>query len=193
MIEYKTNDPTFGQSEHWVYNGGKLKRVACGLVMPRDDDPQAVVLILAEKFQSASAPPEFTALAARVGTWPDIEQELGDFRRLWKFSLLISEPTADEDENEFLKHVPGLKYASDTIPLSIVATPKQSLTESARQMVDALISTRRLNVEAVKAALDQAASQSARALQCLTGWLLAHPAYYEKPYTRELPPSSMCY
>jgi hypothetical protein len=198
MIEYKPRDSTFGQDEYWIYTGEnpdskrlRFKRVACGLVMPRDDEPQAVLVTIAEKYKSKEAPPEFTALKARVGGWLEIEQGLGDMRRQYKFSTLVTEPM-EEGENDFLKKIPGLRYASDTIPLSIVTAPKHALTELARQKVDGFILTGRLNVEAVKNVLDQAPNQAGRALQCLIMYLSEHPAYYEKPTPPpRMPPSWM--
>jgi hypothetical protein len=195
LVEYKRAGALDGGEQWIVHAEGKTdfyKRVCCGLVRPTDNEPSAVILIMGEKYQyeSEGAPSELVALRARVGDWPDIEQGLGEFRKQWKFTTLVTEPV-DEEENAFLRKNSGLRYGSDTIPLAIAAAPKQSVTEIARQRVNGLIEQGRLNVDTVKNELDQAASQGALALQCLITWMLEHPAQYKKPTPPMMPPSAM--
>jgi hypothetical protein len=192
-LEYTRMDGLLGD-ECWAdrEKHKRFKRVAAVVVLPTEDEPVGCIVILGEKYQSAKSPPEFAVLKARVGSWQQIEQGLGDFRQRYQFAILVTEP--GEEENPLIDDVPGLRWGSDRIPLLIVAAPDHSLTEVGRQRVDALIEQRRLHgVEgAIKRELDQTSSQAARALQCLVTYLLEHPAFYGAPRTpRNLPPSAM--
>lgn len=192
-IEYTKTDGLQGD-ECWIAHDDekstRYKRIACGIVLPREEQPQACILVLGEVYQSAKEPPKFRALQARVGSWPEIEQGLGEFRQKYKMGIVVTEP--EEEESAFLKGIPDLRWASDKIPLSIVPAPKHSLTETVRQRVDGFINQKRLHLEAVRNVLDQAASQGARTLQCLITWLSDHPAYYKAPCSPKVPPSPMC-
>src|SRR5882724_5735347 len=68
----------------------KLVRVICGLAHPALDRQAAAVIVLGELFRGF-APPDFTGLAAAVGTWPEAQNALTQFCRDLKPADIITE------------------------------------------------------------------------------------------------------
>jgi hypothetical protein len=184
------------QDDHWKASGdgkreglnARFKRVAAGLVLPSETEPDGIVLVLGERYNHGQGPAVFDLIDGVGGSWQKVEAAVGSFRQRYQFGLLICEP--GERDNRAIKNLPGLRWGAPTIPAPYDPDiPKDALTETSRQQVDDLIEQKRLRVD--KTILDQAPAQATRALQCMIYWLTDNPARYPQPSTRKVPPSWM--
>jgi hypothetical protein len=156
-------------------------RVVAGTALPKPEQPQGCVIVIGETYR-AKAPAEFTALAARVGLWRELDRSFGELRKQLKFDTIIIEPgEAYEEALENLNNCPGLSWASSEISVSILEAPKAALGEIGRQKVDAIGRENRLVLGKVRAVLEAVPEQSAVALQCVMNWLLDNKAPYPEP------------
>jgi hypothetical protein len=114
-------------------------------------------------------------LAAKVGTWPEVENALTQFRKDLKFNPLITE---NEDSVELLWNSHGLFYGIGEIPLGTYAAPTWGVTEVARQKVDAMVREGRLHLDGISAILDREPEQGVRALQFAVSWIIENPMIY---------------
>lgn len=166
----------------------RYKRVAAGVALPKPEESRGATVVLAELYDT-KRPPVFTALAGRVGLWPELEHGLGELRRgLQVETFVCAEPQVAAVEN--LRLVPGLRWARGDMPIAFHQAPEKALEEIARQRVDRLIHERRLHLEPVQATLDQLPEAAARAVQSLVVWLLEYPASYGRGLRSIKPPGS---
>lgn len=159
--------------------GGKevlFKRVVAGVALPKPDQPQGAVVVLAERY-AQEGPPTFEALGARVGLWPDLEPRLRALRRALKVEIFVVAPD-DDQAMEALRRVPGLREAAGSVPHAVLPAPAHAAGELGRQRVNRLLGEGRLILKPVQAVLDAAAEPAAEALQYVVGYLLARKARY---------------
>jgi len=151
----------------------KFIRILAGVSIPQLDRQAAAIIFLGE-LRRSFAPPDFTGLAAAVGSWPEVKRELLQFCREFKPSNII---TADEQSRKQVWPVTDTLVGTKPLPLSYVA-PEHSVTEIGRQNIQQLIDEERLHIEHLLPILNRERDQSDLALRLVVNYALEFTAFY---------------
>jgi hypothetical protein len=152
----------------------KFIRVFAGLATPQLDRQAAAVIVLGE-LQRSFAPPDFTGLAAAVGTWPEVKNSLTQFCRDLKPDNIVC-------ENEQSRRLvwPITDALVGQLPFNVLSSvaPPHALTELGRQNVELLITEDRLHIEHLLDVMDQEKEPADKALRCAVNFALEFTAFY---------------
>lgn len=185
---------TPAEPAHWFGDFGeeqkKFIRVAAGLAIPYLDRSQGAVIVLGELMRP-SGPQDFTALAATVGYWPEIEMTLIQYRQDLKYGHIITEPRREIREQ--LWRIAGLSYGGSDIPLLTYEAPKYAVEETARQKIWSLIKEGRLHLELVESTLmlNDLQDPDVRALQSALIWMVERKPIYQAARPKRPPVSEI--
>jgi hypothetical protein len=177
ILEYKKAESP-GSNAYWT--GTVLKRemkfirIICGLATPQLDRQAAAVIILGELFRSF-APPDFTGLAAAVGTWPEVKTALFQFCHDLKPDRIIVQ---DEPSRKLVFPITDSLVGANPVVPSTYAAPAHALTELGRQNVEQLINEDRLHITHLLDVMDQEKEPADKALRCAVGFALEFTAFY---------------
>lgn len=156
----------------------KFIRVVAGVSLPIFDRMSGAVIVLGETHRSSS-PMNLFMIAASVGSWPSVENQLAQFRKDLKFgdAVLDSEPA----RGVFFR-MRGVKYGYEEIPLISHVAPDYSLSEIGRSYVNELLAEGRLHGNlGIKQELEREKSTASAALQMAVCWMREWPAIYAAP------------
>src|SRR5262245_921584 len=168
-----------GESYFYGTIGGsarKFIRLLCGAILPGIYDRQNGVVVVLGELYRPSGPMNLLAIAAKAGTWKDIESALVSYRRQLKFNCLVLDC---DGARHMVLRIPGLSYAMAEIPMLTSVAPKTAFTEAGKQRVDSLIAEGRLHMEDIKHVLDAEPEIGRRALEAAVTWVVEHPAHYQ--------------
>jgi hypothetical protein len=167
-----------GANAYWtgVVDGHERKyiRVIAGLSVPQLDRQAAALIILGE-LHRGFAPPDFTGLAAAVGTWPEVKNALAQFCRDLKPGEIICE---NKESQKLVWPVTDSQVGVTPVSALSATAPPQALTEVGRQNVELLFNEDRLHVVHLLDVLDHEKDQSDRALRFAVNWALEFTAFY---------------
>jgi hypothetical protein len=152
----------------------KFVRVIAGLAHPQLDRQAAALIVLGELVRSF-APPDFTGLAAAVGTWPEVKNALTQFCRDLKPADIITE---NEQSRKLVWPVTDSLVGVTPVSALSATAPPQALTEVGRQNVDLLFNENRLHLGHLLDVLDHEKDQSDKALRFAINYALEYGAFY---------------
>ena len=175
VLDYKPANSLGGAYWHGNVLGKEMKfvRVHAGLAIPQLDRQAAAVIVLGE-LQRSFAPPDFTGLAAAVGSWPAVKGALTAFCRDLKPDLII---VADEPSRKLVFPITDTLIGAPVVP-SCYAAPPHALTEVGRSAVDQLFKEDRLHVDHLMDVLDSEKDQADMALRLAISYASEFSAFY---------------
>ena len=176
ILDYKPANSLGGAYWHGNVLGKEMKfvRVHAGLAIPQLDRQAAAVIVLGE-LQRSFAPPDFTGLAAAVGTWPEVKNALTQFCRDLKPENIV---VADEASRKMIFPITDSLVGKVPVNALSCVAPAHSTSEVGRQNVDLLFSEQRLHIEHLLDVLDHEKDQSDRALRLAVNYALEYGAFY---------------
>jgi hypothetical protein len=162
----------------WEVEGREMKfiRVIVGLGLPQLDRQSAAVVVLGELRRNWAAP-DWTGLAAAVGTWPEVKNALASFCRDLKPDHLICE---NEQSRKLVFPVTDSLVGITPVNVLSYVAPAHAITEVGRQNVQGLINEDRLHIGNLLAVMDHEPDQANRALQLAVNWAIDFPAIYRQ-------------
>ena len=187
IIGYKR--PVGGEDAFWYakFKGVDRKyiRMLAGLSLPILDRVSGAVVIIGELYKQ-TGPQDLTALACKVGSWPEVENALTQFRKDMKFDHVICDR---EEAREVIFRMPGVHFGLNEIPLSTYTAPEYACTEVGRAKTDQMIAEGRLHIEDATSQLDLEPEAGMRALCSVVIWASDFSRAYYSP-TRKREPGS---
>lgn len=187
VLGYKRMAPGF--DSYQFGNVGETEkqfvRVCAGLGMPVNDRSHGALVVIGELLRP-SGPQDFTALAATVGDWPEIQNTLIQYRQDLKYNYIITEP--GKHIRERLWRIPGIGYGTGDISLLTYEAPAYAIEEASRQQVQSLIHEGRLHLEEVKTILQAAEPEEiARSLHSVLIWMIERKPNYQAGPRKPIP------